>query len=694
MWKIVVNLIDGTTITYNEDSIESNGINIVGEVSQSNNFAIGTCVCREAEISVLDRGLNQNDFYDAEVILYEDSTRKGIFICNKPTKCGDFVKMKCYDRMILTDRNISEIINIGTLGDIAYFACRACGLTLKKSDFDGYDIVTSVPYVSDMTYRELLGYIAQASGNYVRIDDDGKVEFSWYENIPQVTSGGYFDSGEPNYLSGVSLDGGYFDNNTPYASGDIFSDGTFKDMKKYRNIYNEFSLTVETDDVIITGVRIKNDDVIETYGTEDYMLSIEDNPLTDGREEYFAQYIGNKVVGMTFRPFNATLPFDSTINAGESAYFSDLDGVSYKSFITKVTHIVGSSTSVECNAQTPTRQSSQRKTVETKILTKSKRNTKKQINTYDKTVQAMTSLITQGFGLYFTKLEDESGGTKLYMHDKPTIEESTVIWTITSEGILVSSDGTATWAVDSNGNALFNVITAHGLNADWLRVGGQGNGDGSIVIKDSNGKVLIVLDNAGIKMADGTSLINASGVCGDLTFTSGGLPYDIGWYYNYDSGVAEKQELFLQAVIPDNYVITSALLTLSTCATYWKTVWDLSGETMVYNTCYGYPRKIKAYIGQGQVYKQADWDGGYGFAGSGSFNQIVSGGFASAGVDGSTTVNPKQIVSANIKSLLKAGLNTVKFSPEDFTGSTNLSYAQRTGTATALLSVKGYTKNS
>lgn len=694
MWKAVVNLIDGATITYNEDSIESNGINIVGEVSQSNNFAIGTCVCREAEISVLDRGLNQNDFYDAVVTLYEDNIRKGIFICNKPTKSGDFIKLKCYDRMILTDRTITDILSGNTLGAIASSACDACGLTLKTATFDGYDIASSVPDVSDMTYRELFGYIAQASGNYVRIDDNGEVEFAWYQDVKQIITGGYFDSGEPSYLSGVSLDGGYFDESTPYASGDELSGGSFEEMKSYRHIYQKFSMTVETDDIVITGVRIKNDDVIKTYGTEDYMISIEDNPLTEGREEYFAQYIGEKVIGLRFRPFNMTLPFDSTIQAGETVYFDDLDGVYYKSFITKVTHTIGSSTSIECNAQTPTRQSSQRKTVETKILMKSKQNTKRQIKTYDQTVQAMTSLITQGFGLYFTKLDDGAGGTKVYMHDKATIEESTVIWTITAEGIMVSNDGTATWAVDTNGNALFNVITAHGLNADWLRVGGQGNGDGSIVVKDSDGNVLIILDNAGITMADGTSLINASGVCGDLTFTSGGLPYDLGWYYNYDSGVAEKQEVFLQAVIPDNYVITSALVTLSTCATYWKTVWDLSGETMVYNTCYGYPRKVKAYVGQGQVYKQADWDGGYGFASSGSFSQIVSGGFTSAGVDGSTTVNPKQTVSGNIKSLLKPGLNTIKFSPEDFTGSTNLSYAERTGTATALLSIKGYTKNS
>ena len=259
---------------------------------------------------------------------------------------------------------------------------------------------------------------------------------------------------------------------------------------------------------------------------------------------------------------------------------------------------------------------------------------------------------------------------------------------------MVSKDGMTSWAVDSNGNALFNVLTAHGINADWVRVGGQGNGDGQIVVKNAAGDTIILLNNAGITMADGTSLINASGVCGDLTFTSGGTPYDLGFAGNIvTTGSFIKQDVLLQAYIPENYVITSATLVLSTCATQWTSVMDDAGGSLVYNTCTGYPRGIKAYIGAQQMYKSAVWDGEYSLGTSGSMSQIISGRFTSAGVDGSATTSPKQIKSGDIKSMLKAGLNTIRFTVADFASSTNLSYAQRTGTATALLSIKGYTKN-
>lgn len=694
MWKVAVQLTNGKKITYDETELEDGGISIVGEVSQSDTFAIGTCVCREATISLVDKDANKNDFYDAEITVYQDEVQKGVFVCNKPVKNEEFIRMSCYDYMIYTDRAITDLISGNTLGSLAASVCDACNLTLGTPTFHGYDIKVTIPDISDMTYRELLGYIAQASCNFVRIDDKGRVVFEWYKDVSLPISGGYFDSAVPYYESGANLDGGYFDSGVPYyESGDNLDSGDFGEMQDYRTVYDYFNLEVGTDDVIITGVQIKNDDVMEQYGSDEYQVSIEDNPLTEGRELYFAQYIGERVTGLLFRPFKATLESDSSINAGETVIFTDIDGVAYKSFITKVTQNINSETIIECNAKSPVRQAIQRKTVETKILTKAKRNTTRQIKTYDQTVQDMAALISQGFGLYFTKLDDGAGGTKLYMHDKQTLEESSSIWTITAEGIMVSNDGTASWAIDKNGNALFNVITARGINADWITIGGQGNGDGRLVVRDNAGNIIIIIDRSGITMADGTSLINASGVCGDLTFTSGGTPYEIGYSGDTGGGIFTKQELYLQAVIPEKYIITAATLMLSTCATYWHTVWDISGSSVVYNSANGYPRNIKAYIGFGQAYKEASWSGEYQFKENGTYSQIVSGGFTAAGVNGSTTTSPKIITSGNIKDILKSGLNTIKFTPADYSGTTNLAYAQRTGTGTALLSVKGYTKN-
>lgn len=690
MWKVSVHLTNGRTITYDDETVMEKGISVTEEVSESTTFAIGTCVCREAVVKIKDEEDNANDFYNAEVLLSYNYESYGTFVCYNTVSKNGIITLSCYDYMIYTDRLITNMVTGATLGAMAASVCDACGLVLGTPTFDGYDIAAQVSDTSEMTYRELLGYIAQASCNFVRIDRQGRVVFEWYRDIDAVLDGGVFDPATPSYATGANVDGGDF----TFAASGSADGGTFDNMTDYRYLYRIFSLDVATDDIVITGIQVKNDENSSLFGTDEYMLSIEDNPLTEGREPYFAEYIGSKVNGLCFRTFQATIPDLMDIKAGETVYVTDIDCNAYKSFITKVSYTINSETTIECNAKTPVRQSTRRNDITTKILTKAKQNTGRQIKTYDQTVQDMTSLISQGFGLYFTKLEDPAGGTKLYMHDKQTIEESTVIWTITAQGLMVSTNGTATWAVDRNGNALFNVITARGINADWVNIGGQGNGDGRLVVKSSSGTPLIILDNQGITMADGTSLINASGVCGDLTFTSGGTPYDLGHAGNVAIGNFRKQELFLQAVIPDNYVITSAVLVLSTCATVWNNIWDADASgNPVYNTATGYPRGIKAYIGTGQVYKEAAWDGEYSFSGTGTYTQVISGGFTSGGPDGSTFTAPKQIKSGNIKVMLKTGLNTVRITVADYTGTTNLAYAQRTGTATALLSIKGYTKN-
>lgn len=690
MWKISVHLTNGRTITYDDETVMEKGISVTEEVSESTTFAIGTCACREAVVQIKDGEDNVNDFYNAEVLLSYENESYGTFVCYDAVSKDGIITLSCYDYMIYTDRLINNVITGATLGAIAASVCDACGLALGTPTFDGYDIAAQVPDTSEMTYRELLGYIAQASCNFVRIDRQGRVVFEWYRDIDTVLDGGVFDPATPSYATGANVDGGDF----TFTASDSVDGGTFDDMTDYWYLYQIFSLNVATDDIVITGIQVKSDENSSLFGTDEYMLSIEDNPLMEGREAYFAEYIGSKVNGLCFRTFQAAIPDSIDIKAGETVYVTDIDCNAYKSFITKVSYTINSETTIECNAKAPVRQSARRNDITTKILTKAKQNTGRQIKTYDQTVQDMTSLIAQGFGLYFTKLEDPAGGTKLYMHDKQTIEESTMIWTITAQGLMVSTNGTATWTVDKNGNALFNVITARGINADWVNIGGQGNGDGRLVVKSSSGTPLIILDNQGITMADGTSLINASGVCGDLTFTSGGTPYDLGWAGNVAIGNFRKQEVYLQAVIPDNYVITSAVLVLSTCATIWNNIWDADASSNpVYNTATGYPRGIKAYIGTGQVYKEAAWDGEYSFSGTGTYTQVLSGGFTSGGTDGSTSTAPQQIKSSNIKTMLKTGLNTVRITVADYTGTTNLAYAQRTGTATALLSIKGYTKN-
>ena len=690
MWKILVTCTDGTQIEYDESSIIETGISISSSISSSDAFALGNCSAATCTLKIADALAHANDFYHATVEVKNGEKSKGKFVCNSSDTKGGVLTLDCYDYMIYAGKQITTQISGKTFGAIAASACDGCGLELKNQSWAGANRECTVPDTSKMTYRDLFAYIAQATGNYCRVDEFGAVVFDWFDaDLTDVIDGGVFDEGAP-YQTGSNIDGGDFS----YTSSGDADGGTFLETASTHTVLDAFSLDIGTDEICITGVRVKNGDSESLAGQDGYVLSVEDNQFTEGKEEEYAQYIAARCVGLRLRTFSAKIQENDEISVGDALYITDAFNTAYKSYITSITYTAYGQMSIACEAASPVRQEMQRSTVATKILQKADQSMNRKLLSYDQTAQNMTSLISQGFGLYTTTTTDESGAVKQYLHDKPTLEASSVVWTRTAQGLMVSKDCMTSWAIDSNGNALFNVLTAHGINADWVRVGGQGNGDGQITVKNAAGDTIILLNNAGITMADGTSLINASGVCGDLTFTSGGTPYDLGFAGNIvTTGSFIKQDVLLQAYIPENYVITSAVLVLSTCATSWTSVMDDSGGSLVYNTCTGYPRGIKAYIGAQQMYKSAVWDSEYTLGTSGAMSQIISGGFTSAGVDGSATTSPKQIKSGNIKSMLKAGLNTIRFTVADFAGSTNLSYAQRTGTATALLSIKGYTKN-
>lgn len=85
--------------------------------------------------------------------------------------------------------------------------------------------------------------------------------------------------------------------------------------------------------------------------------------------------------------------------------------------------------------------------------------------------QQLTSLLAQSFGIFKTEEVLEDGSTIAYLHDKPTLADSTNIWKMTGDAMAVSSDGGQTWnaGVDAEGNAIYNILSAIGIEADWIR---------------------------------------------------------------------------------------------------------------------------------------------------------------------------------------------------------------------------------
>lgn len=82
-------------------------------------------------------------------------------------------------------------------------------------------------------------------------------------------------------------------------------------------------------------------------------------------------------------------------------------------------------------------------------------------------------IIGQASGLYCTQEPQPDESVIYYLHDKKTLEESTLVMKLTAEAIGFSSDGGATYpyGFTVSGEMLMKIIAAEGINADWINTG-------------------------------------------------------------------------------------------------------------------------------------------------------------------------------------------------------------------------------
>ena len=322
-------------------------------------------------------------------------------------------------------------------------------------------------------------------------------------------------------------------------------------------------------------------------------------------------------------------------------------------------------------------------------------------------IENATLLIQKSMNGYITTTTDENGvPTELLIMDTADKETATKVWRWNINGLGYSStgyNGEYGLAMTMDGSIVADKITTGTMVADRIKggtltLGGSDNTSGVLNLLDAIGNSIVKLDKEGITLADGASLISASGVCGDLMFlTNGGSLSWLGFLPDsLADGSGAKAELMLTAFIPKNYVIKSATLILIAGCTMWSYFPPEGGEQ--YER--GNARGLKLYTDDDTIIRYANYPGSYfdssGFAGQFDGTQIVSGEFTAEGIFGGheTIANRRIYTSGDLSQYLKSGMtNTFIISPEDYYSENELDYLARTGTGVAMLVVKGYTKN-
>lgn len=119
------------------------------------------------------------------------------------------------------------------------------------------------------------------------------------------------------------------------------------------------------------------------------------------------------------------------------------------------------------------------------------------LNAYDLKVKQMNELAANTLGFYYTEEKADDGSTISYRHNKPKLEDSTVIYKTGIDGFFLSTDGGQSWntGFDSNGDAVLNILYAIGIRSKWINTRGltatDNDGNATFEIDEATGGVYI-----------------------------------------------------------------------------------------------------------------------------------------------------------------------------------------------------------
>lgn len=508
---------DGSTLSITDKDLWSNGFKFEDAVSQSGSFDIGAAIVNKLTLQINNFSGKYTDYIwdGARVVCHiglELSTGiEKIRICtmtvtDAPYQNTAIISLTCEDSMRLFDRDYSEskLTYPATRLQIIQDACKVCGVTLQSTRFDNDDfIIQNRPDDSSITFRQVIAWVAQMGCQWAKCDEYGRLCFGWYEReVPD----NFYDLVE-----------------TPWkdVEGNDILDTTGAQiitvMQKGITAIDTNGFTPWMYDVEITGVKVteyvenssKNEAKTYQSGKSGYVIEISDNKLIqEGSGEKICQIIADRCVGLKFRPFTTGALTNIAWEAGDTIAISDRNGKQYKSFLTSVTLNPGAFEQLECSAKSVSRNKQKQYTLSQQVQAESKKNLKDERTAREKAIEELSQRLSESSGTYTTVETQPDGSNIYYLHNKPQLSDSNIIWKMTAEAWAVSTDGGQHWngGMTVDGDVIARILTATGVNADWINTGTikaiDKDGNTTFLVDVTTGRVVINADSVQVKGKD------------------------------------------------------------------------------------------------------------------------------------------------------------------------------------------------
>lgn len=418
---------------------------------------------------------------------------KGIYTITTPEQYGEILSFTALDDMYKTNATyISHLVLPQSIETLVRDACETLGIPSEVSMAHGNLIVSEIP--ENMTFRQLFGWAAMLETANARLDSRGYLRFiRWdFSNVQEDYNAVVDDDGNVTFKGGASIDSESFI--SPTGNWTIDSDGFLTLIESVADTSEKLkdfftSPTVSSDDIVITGIKLKNRENEAMYGSTGYVLELENDLVADSDLDTVAAQIGDSIIGAKFRNMSGELVYNPLIEFGDMAYTYDRKWNRYITPLTDVSCSVNGKTTVKTQADDPIRGMSKFQSESTKAIVEARRLVKKEKTAREKAVEKLEETLKNSSGLYETSVTQEDGSTITYLHDKPTLAESKNVIKFTAEAIGVSNDGGKTYPYGFflTGDLIAKILYAHGINADYIDTG-------ALIVRDSDGNIIFQVD--------------------------------------------------------------------------------------------------------------------------------------------------------------------------------------------------------
>ena len=517
-----ITLKSGTVLKVDNSDLWQNGMKLDTATSNPNSFDLGAIITGQLTLTLnnIDEKFSDYDFTDCTAtnvkvgLKLPDGTTEslsyGKFYLNEAKYNGSIITLTFYDSIYKFDQPYSKssLSYPATLRQIVQDACSVCGVTQGTFTFDQDDfVVQERPDDSSITFRQVLQWVGQIACYYFYADSQGRLSMKWYDlSAFEDADNIFLEDSDGNFVLDAQEDKIF----TFVENGTIYPGTTMP----HHNLASFVSLNTGLDDVVITGIKViqevdgesgGKEEISYQSGNDGYVLAVSKNKLIQGDSgNTIASLLGTKIIGMRFRTFSASGLSDPTIEAGDPVVLIDRKGNSYQSYITNNVFQPGAYQSTSLGAETPARKSATRYSQMSQVYVDYRKEIEKERTDREKALEELGERINDSSGLFTTIEEQPDGSKKYFLHNKPILSESDIVWSMTAEAWGVSTDGgkTQNAGMTVDGDTIVRILTAVGVNADWIKTGAlriEKNGQVMLNADIDTGQVDIVANSFSLR---------------------------------------------------------------------------------------------------------------------------------------------------------------------------------------------------